>query len=469
MNTEPINIPTAEAVAIITPTVEAPAELVAIITESSVGKLTADRLMQSFAPSFSAIQKLIDEAAKVDVTDATMVSEIKRARALRLGIREVRVAADKLREKLKLDSKREGDAIQGCFNLLKFKAEPIEERLQAAEDFAVRAEAARKAKLKGEREALVKPYADPAFYQLGDMPEDAFQKLMHGLKAAAQAAIDAAEKAAQEKAAKEQAEAAERERIRLENERLRKEAEEREAATKIEREKAEAAAAQARAEKEAADAAAAKAKADAEAAIAKAKADAEAEAARVKAEADKAIALSLETARLAAEAAKKKADAKLAEERRLAKEAADKLQAENDAKLAEQKRIADEAAEIERKRVAEEQRVAAAKAQAANDIADALAKKEREAREKIEEQLKAQQAEANARETARLAAIEAERVAAAKAAAAPDKDKLISFAMAVRALQVPELSTDAGKAVATIVKTYQEKLAVFVEDKAAAL
>lgn len=455
---EPTIIPTAEAVAIITPTVEAPAELVAIITESSVGKLTADRLMQSFAPSFAAIQKLIDEAAKVDVTDATMVSEIKRARTLRLGIREVRVAADKLREKLKLDSKREGDAIQGCFNLLKFKAEPIEERLQAAEDFAVRAEAARKAKLKADREALVKPYADPSFYQLGDMPEDAFNKLMHGLKAAAQAIIDAAEKARVEKEAKEKAEADERERVRLENERLRAEAAEKEAALKIEREKAAQAAELARREKEAADAAAAKAKADAEAELAKAREAAAKEAARLKAE----------------------ADAKLAEERKLAEAAAAKLKAENDARLLEMTRVAEEAAAAERKRVADEQREAAEKArtealrlqaiaeverqktEAARAKAEEAARLERLAREKLE-------AEAKSREDARLAAIAAEQAALAKAAKAPEKEKLIAFAMAIRALQVPELSTDAGRAVATVVKTYQEKLAVFVEDKAAAL
>jgi hypothetical protein len=415
---------------------DSPAELVAVLRDSGLEPVSAQSLLLAFKPSFLAATKLIEDAKAVVVTDATMVTEIKRARELRLSLRKVRVDAEKLKEKLKENSLREGRAIQGVWNLVKLHIEPVEQRLQEAEDFAVRAEADRKAKIKADRDALVKPYADPTFYQLGDMPEDAFQKLLHGLKAAAQAVIDAAEKARVEKEAKDKAEAAERERVRLENERLRAEAAEKEAALKIEREKAAAAAELARREKEASDAAAAKAKADAEAELAKAREAATKEAARLKAE----------------------ADAKLAEERKLAEQAAAKLKAEADAETARLKEIA-RLADLKAK-------ADAAKAKALADEAQlvvlAQAALDRQAREQFE-------ADAKAREASRLAAIAAEQAAAAKAEKAPEKEKLIAFAMQIRALQVPELSTDAGRAVATVVKTYQEKLAVFVEDKAAAL
>lgn len=412
---------------------DSPAELVAVLKDSGLEAVSAQSLLMAFKPSFLAATKLIEDAKAVVVTDATMVTEIKRARDLRLSLKKVRIEAEKLKDKLKENSRREGNAVQGVWNLVKLHIEPVEQRLQEAEDFAVRAEADRKAKLKAERDALVKPYADPSFYQLGDMPEDAFQKLLQGLKAAAQAVIDAAEKTRVEKEAKDKAEADERERVRLENERLRREAGEKEAALKIEREKASQAAELARKQKEAADAAAEKAKADAEAELAKARAAAAKEAARLKAE----------------------ADAKLAEERRLAEQAAAKLKAEADAKLAEQKRIADEQARKEREESARKLK----EADDARKAVEAQAKAIREASEKA--QREAQEAAAKAKADAELAE--------KKAAAAPDKEKLINFANAIRALEIPAFSTDAAKSLSSVIANQREKFAAWLEDKSNAL
>lgn len=412
---------------------DSPAELVAVLKDSGLEPVSAQSLLMAFKPSFLAATKLIEDAKAVVVTDATMVTEIKRARELRLSLKKVRVEAEKLKDKLKENSRREGNAVQGVWNLVKLHIEPVEQRLQEAEDFAVRAEADRKAKLKAERDALVKPYADPTFYQTGDMPEDAFQKLLQGLKAAAQAVIDAAEKARVEKEAKDKAEADERERVRLENERLRREAEEKEAALKIEREKAAQAAELARKQKEAADAAAEKAKADAEAELAKARATAAKEAARLKAE----------------------ADAKLDEERKLAERAAAKLKAEADAKLAEQKRIADEQALKEREESARKLK----EADDARKAVEAQAKAIREASEKA--QREAQEAAAKAKADAELAE--------KKAAAAPDKEKLLNFANAIRALEIPAFSTDAAKSLSSVIASQREKFAAWLEDKSNAL
>lgn len=477
---------------------DSPAELVAVIKESGLEPVSAQSLLLAFKPSFLAATKLIDDAKAVVVTDATMVTEIKRARALRLDLKKVRVEAEKLKDKLRENSKREANAILGVWNLVKLHIEPVEQRLQEAEDFAVRAEAERKEKLKTERIALIKPFSDPTFYQLGDMPQESFDKLLDGLKAAALAAQQAKEKAEAERIAKEQAEIAERERIRLENERLRKEAEEREAAALLERQKAEAAAAQARAEREAAEAAAAKAKTEAEELLAKERAAAS-EALRV---AEENARLARETAAKEAARLKAEADAKLTEERRQAEAAAAKLKAEADAKLAEERRLADEAAAAERARVAQEKAVLEAKARADREAVEAKAKIERDAAEakarqeraeaekarfeaaakaekekaELEAAAKAEraermrlEAEAQSRESARLAEIEVERAAKEKAASAPDKDRLLTFANAIRAIELPEFSTDIAKSLAKVVESQRGKFLAWIEEKAGGL
>lgn len=168
---------------------------------------------------------------------------------------------------------------------------------------------------------------------------------------------------------------------------------------------------------------------------AKANAEAAAEAVRLQAEADakalaeahaaKVAAAEAERKRLEqeaaeAKAAKAEADRLLAVERQAAAEAAAKTKAIADAQAAEAARLA----EIERARLAE---IAATERQAA-----AQARAEADRLAKIES---ARIAAEQATEAARLAA-------AAHAAAAPTREKLAAFAVAIRALPVPQLGAD---------------------------
>lgn len=301
-------------------------ELEKAIKSSGVEPLTAQSLGEAFRPIFQEVHSLVEKAkASPKVTDATQLTEMRKARVIRLALAEQRIAGDKLREKLKADSLLRGKAIQGVYNLLEFMVKPLEESLLESEKFAERAEAARKALLKAERETMLKPYGiDVAFYDLGEMPAPQFNALLDGTKAAHEAKKAAAEKAEADRVSKEKAEAEERERVRLENIRLKEEAIAREAAAKAEREKAEAAARET-AEKAAKEKAEIEAKAKAAAKLAAeqaAKERAEAEA-KAKAERD---ALKAETDRLAAIAlqARQEAEAQAIKER----EARLKLEAE---------------------------------------------------------------------------------------------------------------------------------------------
>jgi colicin import membrane protein len=406
----------------ISPVIELPPEIKLVVKQTGIESITAQHLMDEYRPFFGEVHRLLAEAKTVNVTDATQVTMIRKARELRLSLREQRVAADKKREQLKAESLRQGKAVDGMCNVLKFLVEPIEERLLAAEQFAERAEAARKEQLKAERAELLKPYGvDPAFYPLGDMPDDQFQKMLDGARLAQEAQIAAKKKADDERIAKEKADADERERVRLENERLKKEAEEsaaREAAAKVEREKAELARKEAedKARKERQDAAFQLAEQ-----TRKAEEAAAAERARVQKE------------REAAEAKAAKERAELEAKAKVEKEKAD---AENARKLAAEKKKAAEATEL------------AAKERAAREKAEAESRAAREAEEKrIADELEAKR----------------------KAATAPDREKLMKFAEAVRALQIPELSMLDAIPLVTEITGMRERFALYVEKKAAAL
>lgn len=315
---------------------EIPQELATAVQSAGLAAESAHTLESKFAPLFAEAKSLVVQAQNITVTDASQVTQMKLARTVRLALRNVRIRAEGERKSLKEDSLRRGKAIDGVYNVLAYLVEPVEEKLKAAEEFAERLDADRKAKLKAEREESLRPFGvNTDFYDLANMPADAWNELFAGAVAAHKAKEEAARKAEEARIAKEKADAEERERIRAENERLKREAfeaekkaqaeRERVAAEKraadekarIEREKIEA---EMRKQREEADRkareAAAAAKAEREAAEAKARAEQEAirkqaqaeREAREKAEAEAKRLRDAEAARIAAEeAARKKA------------------------------------------------------------------------------------------------------------------------------------------------------------------
>jgi|GEM_PF-836928 len=187
-------------------------------------------------------------------------------------------------------------------------------------------------------------------------------------------------------------------------------------------------------------------------------------AAAAKAEADR-----IEAARVAEVARLAKIEDERVERERIAAENA-RLKAEREeserlAKIEREKAAAalaaaEESARVERERVAKER--AAAEKLAADKLAaqEAQAKKEREAIEakaKSEREAAAEVARVEREKRERLERAEHERVAAEqkrqeaealaarRAASAPDKQKLCAFADLVETLEIPEMSTKAGK------------------------
>jgi len=161
------------------------------------------------------------------------------AKELRLQYVRVRTGTAEIHKELKAFYLNGGRFVDGWKNAQLFASQEIEESLKKIENHYEMIEAERKAKLKEERVAKISPYVeDVNTYMLGEMSEDAFEKLLAGSKMQYDTRIAAEKKAEEERIAKEKAEAEEREAQRLENIRLQKEAEEREKQLATEREAA---------------------------------------------------------------------------------------------------------------------------------------------------------------------------------------------------------------------------------------
>jgi hypothetical protein len=335
------------------------AKLTQVALSSGVDLPVATDLNTSFAVYYNDIMALKKEAMTITVNAIDQKDEMVKARELRLKIREIRVASDKLREKLKEKGLVYNKAIQAIHNVNEVEAKEAEAHLDLQEKFIVNETARIKAELKASRIEMIAA-ANEFFVTsipIEDMPEDAFFVALAKAEELRALKNEADIKKHQEEQARLLKEEEDRKAMAIENARLKAEAEAKEKALAEER----------------------------------AKADAERKAAQ----------------KLADEA-KAKADAELAKER------AARAKIEADAK---------------------------AKADA-----------ERKAKEELD------RAEAKAKADA-LAAQK-------KAQAAPDKEKLMQFALDFSKIELPILSTEEGKKIAENVKILLGKVIAYIGEKA---
>lgn len=311
---------------------EATNKLALVVKDAGLSQIQADYFVGQFYPYFESAQKLGEEAAAINVTDATQVTEIRKAKDLRVRIKKIRTNAEAMRKELKDESLRTGKTIDKLNAVIVMATEPVEARLEEMEKIAERAEAARKAAAKTARESMLAPYApggNATIYRVEEMTENEWGQFYEGMKQSHEARVAAAAKAEEDRKAAEVARKAaevarkaEEARLAAENARLKAEQEANEKQARIERERV-AAEQKAAADKAATELAAANAKAQAEKDAIEAKARAEREAAE-------------KAARIEREAA--------AEVLRKEREAREKLEAENKAKAdAEAARVAAEA------------------------------------------------------------------------------------------------------------------------------
>lgn len=272
---------------------------------------------------FNGVAKMREQLDGVTVTDANDKVNMKLAKTIRLGVRQVRLEAEKTFDAKRADVqqqmlsyKTEDSLWLKAKQTMQILTKEIEENARWKEETKERFEAEQK-ELKVQQRMLkvAKVAPEMARTEFESMSDETFEMFFAGIEKAFNDKIEAEKKAEAERIEKEKAEIAERERIRKENERLKAEAEEKEKQLIAERAKAEA-------ERKAIEEAAKKEREENER-----KLKAEQEAAKIAAEkaaAEKAkLEAEIKAKAEAEEKAQKEAEAKLIAEQK-AKEAAEK-------------------------------------------------------------------------------------------------------------------------------------------------
>lgn len=194
-----------------------------------IDKKEAQALQDIFNTFFSEIEAIKEKAMAIKITNEDQKDMMKDAREYRLELKKIRTNAEKTRKELKEESLRKGKAIDGIANIIKYIIVPIEEHLEAQEKYIENIQKERKQKIKAERELLLSSYIeDLSLFNIDDMTDEQFTKLLENSKQAHELKLQAEKQAEEERQKKEAEEKIENERIRVENERLKKEAEEKE-------------------------------------------------------------------------------------------------------------------------------------------------------------------------------------------------------------------------------------------------
>lgn len=204
-------------------------QLTTIIKDNGLDETKSQNILSSFTNFLEQAKGWEEKAKTIVITDVLQVKEMKQAREARLALKEIRCNAEATRKTLKEQSLREGKAIDGIANIIKAVIVPIEEHLENQENFVKRKVEAEKDRVRDERMVKLSPFvSDISIYNLRDMSEEGFAKLLETSELALKATKEAERRAEEERIAKEKADSEERARIKAENDKLREEARARE-------------------------------------------------------------------------------------------------------------------------------------------------------------------------------------------------------------------------------------------------
>lgn len=336
-----------------------PPEALQVLKLNDIGDGVIATLSGAFSALFYEARKWEVEAGSINVQSIADVAGMKRARELRLRLKNIRVDCEAKRKEMKESSLRTGKAIDGIANVLKALVEPLEKRLEDQEKFLEKEQERINEELRQTRRTELLPFAEIAGYtdqmDLSRLSVKDFENLLASLTAQMDAKKKAEAEAEAERLAQEQARieaeekrCAEEKRVREE---LAKEKEQRELAEKARLEAEAKAEAELKAEQE---------RAERERLEAEAKAKAEREeqamlAEKAKMEADAKHEEELRLQREAAEAERLAAEQLRADEEKKRLEAEEKLAQILAAEEAEQKRV--EKAEADAKKAPDKEKI----------------------------------------------------------------------------------------------------------------
>lgn len=223
-----------------------PAEVAQIAQNVSIEK--RNEVQSVLNHVFNGVSKMREQLETVIVADENDKTNMKLANTIRLGVRQVRLDAEKTFDAKRaevqsqmLSYKTEDQLWLKAKQTMQILTKEIEENARWKEETRQRFEAEQK-ELKVQQRILQVAKFAPELQraEFENMSDDSFNLFVAGIEKQYNDRIESERKAEEEKIAKEKAEAEERERIRIENERLKAEAEAKERQLADERVKAEA-------------------------------------------------------------------------------------------------------------------------------------------------------------------------------------------------------------------------------------
>lgn len=246
-----------------------PAEVAQIAQNVSIEK--RNEVQSVLNHVFNGVSKMREQLETVIVADENDKTNMKLANTIRLGVRQVRLDAEKTFDAKRaevqsqmLSYKTEDQLWLKAKQTMQILTKEIEENARWKEETRQRFEAEQKELKVQQRMVQVAKFApELQRAEFENMSDDSFNLFVAGIEKQYNDRIEAERKAEEERVAKEKAEAEERKRVRIENERLKAEVEAKEKQLAEERAKAEAEA-KAKKDAEAKAAAELKAKQDAE-------------------------------------------------------------------------------------------------------------------------------------------------------------------------------------------------------------
>lgn len=223
-----------------------PAEVAQIAQNVSIEK--RNEVQSVLNHVFNGVSKMREQLETVIVADENDKTNMKLANTIRLGVRQVRLDAEKTFDAKRaevqsqmLSYKTEDQLWLKAKQTMQILTKEIEENARWKEETRQRFEAEQK-ELKVQQRILQVAKFAPELQraEFENMSDDSFNLFVAGIEKQYNDRIESERKAEEERIAKEKAEAEERERIRIENERLKAEAEAKEMQLAEERVKAEA-------------------------------------------------------------------------------------------------------------------------------------------------------------------------------------------------------------------------------------
>ena len=206
-------------------------EISKVVTQYELQGASADALQKTFSPLFEKAKEWREKAAAIKVQNIGQTKEMGDARKARLEIKAVRIEAEKAKTRLKADSLRYGNAVQGAYNMILLLTEPVEQYLLDQEEYGKRMLEKQQAVARDLRMCEAGKYLEffPQSVDLGLIWDEEFAKLLQFAKMQYDAREAEQARIENERLEKIRIEAAEREAMRMDNERLRAEAAEVEA------------------------------------------------------------------------------------------------------------------------------------------------------------------------------------------------------------------------------------------------